>query len=143
MNYNFLTWCSYLTLFLTVIIRLFNPRVPPIQLPTSPSEPLHTARSTSPEDSHSIAKRLVPKHSPSFDLTLARISICFELLGYVGMTFSMSTLSWTIPSLFRAFGGGFAPCVQSIALVLYERGPHQGVEVGKLFGGLSVVQALR
>lgn len=58
------------------------------------------------------------------------------------MAWSMSSLSWSTVSVARAFSGGFTPALQSVALVLYEKGPNQGVEIGKLFGGLSVVQAL-
>ena len=88
-------------------------------------------------------KPSVPKYSSVFDLALARVSIFIELIGYIGMAFAMSSVSWSTASVLRAFGGGFGPGTQSVALALYESGPNQGIETGKLFGGLSVIRALR
>jgi hypothetical protein len=137
---------SYVYIHLTLspgIIKLFTPKASPIQLPTSPSEPLHPTRPTSPENSRSNERPLIPKHSPTLDLILARVSIGVEVLGYIGMTVAMSSLSWSAASVLRAFGGGFSPALQSVALALYESGPNKGVETGRLFGGLSILQALR
>lgn len=113
----------------------------PIQLPVSPSEPLHPTQ-TDPQTDDNSRPRAKPKHSAYFDLSLARVSLCIDLICYIGMAWSMSSLSWSTVSVARAFSGGFTPALQSVALVLYEKGPNQGVEIGKLFGGLSVVQAL-
>ena len=135
--------CSHIS---AVAISIFNPKPVPIQLPVSPSEPLHPTLS-SPASNSSLSRSLVrpkgPKCSPSFDLALARISLGIELVCYIGMTLAMSSWSWTAATLFGAFGGGVSPAMQSVALALYERGPNRGIETGRLFGGLSVVQALR
>ncbi|KAF8473108.1 major facilitator superfamily domain-containing protein [Gautieria morchelliformis] len=133
---------AHLIIILPAVIKIFTPKASPIQLPISPSEPLHPTRSTSPENSRSMERPLIPKHSPIFDLILARVSIGIEVLCSIGMTIAMSSLSWSAASVLRAFGGGFSPAVQSVALALYESGPNKGIETGKLFGGLSVLQAL-
>ena len=84
-----------------------------------------------------------PKHSSVFDLAPARVSICIDLIGYIGMAFGMSSVSWSTASVLRAFGGGFGPGTQSVAHALYESAPNQGIETGKLFGGLIIIRALK
>lgn len=50
-------------------------------------------------------------------------------------------MAFTFFGMLGAFGGGFAPAIQSVALEIYtQRG---GTEAGRLFGALSVLQALR
>ncbi|KAF8586548.1 MFS general substrate transporter [Ramaria rubella] len=136
---------SHLMIILPFIIKFFTPKTPPIQLPVALSEPLNPTQSTSPNDVHSLrpsAGHRTPKHSPIFDLTIARVSLFVEFVGYIGTFLAVSSISWTASTMFGAFGGGAPPTMQSVALALYERGPNQGLETGRLFGGLSVIQAL-
>lgn len=110
---------------------------PAVQLNTTPDEPLHGDASTpgSPPKPE--------RHSPSADLMLARLSLCMEFIGY--------TLFWTLPpspaffvgiTIFVSLGAGFGPAVQSVALSLFTVRPD-GRDTGKLFGAISVVQAIR
>ncbi|KAJ6623481.1 hypothetical protein B0H10DRAFT_2162474 [Mycena sp. CBHHK59/15] len=82
------------------------------------SDPLLSDRNMSPSSIKSKA------HSPAFDLGLARFSLFIEVIAYTMMPFAST---------------GF-----SVALELYSgKGGLDGtVESGKLFGALSVVQAL-
>lgn len=79
-------------------------------------------------------------HSPSFDFGLARVSLIIELIISTAMALSISALSFTIFGMLGALGVAFGPATQSVTLALYSR--RGGKDVGRLFGALSVVQAL-
>ncbi|KAJ7172296.1 major facilitator superfamily domain-containing protein [Mycena filopes] len=81
-------------------------------------------------------------HSASFDLWLARISLGIEVIAYTAMPFANTGLAFTGLTIMSSFGSGFSPAVQSFALELYTRKVGATVESGKLFGALSVIQAL-
>ncbi|KAJ7775088.1 major facilitator superfamily domain-containing protein [Mycena metata] len=81
-------------------------------------------------------------HSASFDLWVARISLCIEVVAYTVMPFASTGLAFTGLTILSSFGGGFSPAVQSASLELYNRKLGGSAESGKLFGGLSVIQAL-
>jgi len=51
-----------------------------------------------------------------------------------------TALAFSLSSVFTSLSAGFSPAIQSVALSLYRR--RGGTESGKLFGALSVVQAL-
>lgn len=80
-------------------------------------------------------------HSPTFDLALARISLLIEIISYTFMGLAPTPLAFTIFGMLGAFGTGFSPALHSVALELYAR-RGGGTESGKLFGALSVIQAL-
>ncbi|KAJ7444922.1 major facilitator superfamily domain-containing protein [Mycena latifolia] len=84
------------------------------------------------------------KHSASFDLALARASLVLEIIAYAAMPFAPTGLSFTLLTMLASMGSGFSPAVQSSALELYgqKNGGTVNVESGKLFGALSVIQAL-
>ena len=73
-------------------------------------------------------------------MALARGSLLVDMVNYTVMALVPTSLAFTICSLMGSFGTGFSPTVQSIALAMYMR--KGGTESGKLFGALSVVQAL-
>ncbi|KAJ7097761.1 major facilitator superfamily domain-containing protein [Mycena belliarum] len=84
------------------------------------------------------------RHSASFDLALARGSIVLETIAYATMPFAPTGLSFTLLTMLASMGSGFTPALQSAALELYGQkvGGGANVESGKLFGALSVLQAL-
>ncbi|KAJ7864988.1 major facilitator superfamily domain-containing protein [Mycena olivaceomarginata] len=81
-------------------------------------------------------------HPLAFDLSLARISLFVEIIGYTAMPFAPSGLLYTAFTILASFGAGFGPAVQSVALELYTQKNDGAMEAGRLFGGLSVIQAL-
>lgn len=83
-------------------------------------------------------------HSASFDLALARVSLLIEVVAYTAMPFASTGFYFTLCTMLSSFGAGFSPAVQSSSLELYMRrtGSNGNVESGKLFGALSVLQAL-
>ncbi|KAJ6502368.1 major facilitator superfamily domain-containing protein [Mycena sanguinolenta] len=81
-------------------------------------------------------------HSAAFDLALARISLFIEVIAYAGMPFATTGLVFTGFTVLSSFGSGFNPAVQSAAMDLYSKRIGTSVEAGKLFGGMSVIQAL-
>ncbi|KAJ7228026.1 major facilitator superfamily domain-containing protein [Mycena haematopus] len=105
----------------------------------------HDQRSR-PFQSSELDPLLVPSspepHSASFNLSLARISLFIEVIAYAAMPFATSGLAFTGLTILSAFGSGFNPAVQSAAMELYSKRIGTSVEAGKLFGGMSVIQAL-
>lgn len=79
-------------------------------------------------------------HSLSFDMTLARVSMAMEAVAYGAMGLSSSGLPFVVSSVFLWLGSAVNPAVQCVALAVYKR--NGGTESGRLFGALSVVQAL-
>lgn len=115
-----------------MIIKLVKSRLAPaVQLPVSPNEPLQPSSAPAkPAASRSLA----------FDFALARISLGVEVLSYAAIPFAPGAGAYTAFTMLGAFGSGFSPAVQSVALGLYTlRG---GTESGRLFGAMSVVQSL-
>jgi len=75
-----------------------------------------------------------------FDLTIARISLLLDLLGYIAMALSRSPSLFLLSAMGECLGSGFSAAIQSAALEIYRR--SGGRETGKLFGALSVMQAV-
>ncbi|KAF8843573.1 MFS general substrate transporter [Paxillus ammoniavirescens] len=137
----------FLAALLPLIIKYLKPR--PVQLPSSPDEPLRgsiglspTHRSRSPQ-SDSGHRSPSPSHSPTFDLALARISLVLDFISFLVMAIATSGAVFTFGTAIGSFGSGFSPAVQALALEIYtKRGGRGRGEAGKLFGALSVTQAL-
>jgi hypothetical protein len=117
-----------------VLIKYFKPE-PRVALEVPPEE--EPLLSTTSLNSNVVQKEL---HSLSFDMILARVSMAIEIVAYGAMGLSSSGLPFVISSLFLWFGSAVNPAVQSVALAIYTR--NGGTESGRLFGALSVVQAL-
>lgn len=78
--------------------------------------------------------------SPRLDLNTARMSLVLEFTSYMLMASAATGTMFTVYTIIGGLSAGFTPSVQSLALGIYAvRG---GEETGKLFGGLSMVQAL-
>ena len=60
-----------------------------------------------------------PRHTPSFDLFVARASALIETLTYAGAALSKTPTMWVIATLCSSLGSGFAPSVQALALELH------------------------
>ena len=130
-----------------MIIRMFRPKAS-IQLPVSPSEPLDPRAPSSPAN---VSSRQITQpsgrqphedhHPPSFDLKLARISALIDIVSYAFMALAPTPITFVAASALGSLGTAFSPTVHSLSLELYRR--RGGTEFGKLFGAMSVVQALR
>lgn len=96
-----------------------------------------------PPTSAAHAPKTITKevHSPAFDLALGRFSLLVEVIGYTLMGISPTAMMFTVFGMVGSLGSGFSPATQSVMLALYAR--RGGTEIGRLFGALSVVQALR
>ena len=143
----------------TVIIKCFKPRpreieilpsanipatTPDVDLSTGEQQPLlsrssveNPTLSSRPSGRKAFKKDI---HNTTFDMALARGSLLVDLLNYTFMALVPTPWAFTICSLMGSFSAGFGPTVQSVALAMYKR--KGGTESGKLFGALSVVQAL-
>lgn len=139
---------------MAVIIKLFKPKPMIIEIPSSSSrashpasaeeEPLLSEEASSvdggdpPERGPPIRKEV---HSPRFELSIARISLVIDIVAYGTVVIFASQETFVLFGLLGAFGIGFSPAMQTLALAMYAR--RGGTETGRLFGALSVVQALR
>ncbi|KAG6833090.1 hypothetical protein H0H87_011501 [Tephrocybe sp. NHM501043] len=103
--------------------------------PGSPSRP-----ETQPLLSSSPGTTPKTPHSSTFDLSLARVSLFIEVISYTLMALAPTALAFTAFSMMASMGAGLNPALQSIALALYRR--RGGTESGRLFGALSVLQAM-
>lgn len=78
--------------------------------------------------------------SPRLDLNTVRVSLVMDFASYAMMATAKTGMMFTAYTVLDSLAAGYAPAVQSFALWIYtSRG---GEETGKLFGGLSMVQAL-
>ena len=119
---------------------MFKPKPLIVEFPSNPAEtrPLLSSDSGgSTVSSPPIRKEI---HSPAFDLGLAQASLLIEIISYLFMGLAPTPVSFTVFGMLSAIGSGFSPAVQSVTLAMYSR--KGGVEIGRLFGALSVVQAL-
>ncbi|KAG9093335.1 hypothetical protein FRC06_011565 [Ceratobasidium sp. 370] len=119
---------------------------------------LHVAYSQTTTRSHS-----------QLDLFVSRLSLVAEILGYIVTALTVNPLAFVFATCWLAFGGGFGPSVQSLALALCQdqnkdtkrpaapqydstttiaaedrpASPEiSASETGRLFGALSVLQSL-
>lgn len=132
----------FLTLILPLAIKLCKPK--PKDVSIGEREPFMSSHSNDSESSHSDSDRSssfhLERHSSRFDLGLARVSLFIDIISYALIGSTTSPLVFTLSSMLGSMGTGFSPAIQSVALELYmQRG---GTESGRLFGALSVIQAL-
>ena len=118
-----------------------NPPPSPSPITTRETQPLlmSNSQTTSGTQSSKTHKNL-DLDSSHFDLILARVSLLVDLASFVVLVLVQTAFAFTLAAVVAAFGSGFHPAMQSVALGLYKR--RGGTENGKLFGALSVVQAL-
>ena len=74
------------------------------------------------------------------DGDIARASLALDAGVYLLRTVAPNGLAFAATSCLGALGMGFGPAVQSVALALYNR--RGGQDSGRLFGAMSVVQAM-
>ena len=126
-------------------IHFLKPTAPPIELPVSENEPLNPTSDpfehSPPRISRSPSKSRAAVKTAKFDYYLALFSLLVELASYIAMLISNSPVSWTAATIIGSFASGYGPAMKSVALALYERGPYQGIETGRLFGALGVADA--
>jgi len=126
----------HLMVIVPVLIKYVKPgpqvalEIPPEEEPLLPTQDMDM-------NSDAVRKEL---HSLSFDMTLARVSMAMEAIAYGAMGLSSSGLPFVVSSVFLWLGSAVNPAVQCVALAVYKR--NGGTESGRLFGALSVVQAL-
>ncbi|KAF8077579.1 major facilitator superfamily domain-containing protein [Lyophyllum atratum] len=129
----------FLTLILPFIIKIFKPMPKTVGIPANTvvgeEQPLLPTRPIS--RTPPVAKDV---HSSSFDLGLAQASLLIDAISYTFLALMPTPLFFTVFSMLGAMGAGLNPAIQSVALAMYRR--RGGTESGRLFGALSVVQAL-
>ncbi|GJJ12593.1 hypothetical protein Clacol_006836 [Clathrus columnatus] len=128
-----------------LIIHVFKPKPPPpIQLPGEESllaEQEEILIDSAPS-LRSPSRSRATHHTASFDYKLTFFAIFMEVITYLSMSLSRTPLQYTVASMMGGMAGGFTPAIKSVAMSLYEQGPHGGAEVGRLFGALGIVEAL-
>jgi len=129
----------FLTLILPLIIKIFKPMPRTVEIPANAivgeEQPLLPTRP--PTGTPPVARDV---HSSSFDLGLAQGSLFIDVVSYTFLALMPTPLFFTVFSMLGAMGAGLNPAIQSVALAMYRR--RGGTESGRLFGALSVVQAL-
>ena len=117
------------------LLRFFASKRPPVQLPTQPGEPLD-ARAESP------SRGPVHTHTPALDLGIAKASLALLAVSMALLAVSKNAGLFFAASLLATLGVGYAPVMQSLSLELYVRRGGETSEAGRLFGAMSVIQAL-
>ncbi|KAF9039314.1 MFS general substrate transporter [Panaeolus papilionaceus] len=121
-----LTSGAFLILIFPIIVKHFKPKPIVIEL----------------QDPAAITSEVVKKevHSPKFDLNIVKASLGLNVAVFCFNGLTKSAVVFTVLSMVGSFGLGYGPATQSVALTLYTQ--QGGVEVGRLFGSLAVVQAI-
>ena len=129
--------------FFLVAIKILKPKPLILEIPVTPVETTPLLNSASSSSSTMMNPMTIKReiHSPLFDLNLARASLLVDIIAYTSKGLAQSPIMFALSGAFGAMGAGFPPAVQSVALALYAK--KGGVETGKLFGALSLVQAMR
>ncbi|QRV90180.1 major facilitator superfamily transporter [Ceratobasidium sp. AG-Ba] len=117
-------------------------------IPITPSPILSSGRCASlppdplspPPPAQLIKRSVRLAREQSFDLRVARISMCLEFLSYFLLCSSSSQHAFVLTTALSAFGGGTSPAMQSLALGIL--GPNQEADTGKLFGALSMLSSI-
>jgi hypothetical protein len=125
--------------FRPAILHFFVPRSHPVQLPTSPDEPLDASSSLPPT---APAHDPAPLHTPGVDLGIARASLVLQAICFVIIAVSKDAGMYVAGSALGALAAGYAPTMQSLSLELYTRRGGAPSEAGRLFGAMSVIQTI-
>ena len=132
-----------LWLFLLAAIKILKPKPLILEFPVTPVETTPLLNSSSSSSSTTMNRKTIKReiHSPLFDLNLARASLLVHIVVYISMGLARSPILFAVSGTLGAFAAGFSPAAQSVALALYAK--RGGVETGRLFGALSLIQAIR
>ncbi|KAJ7154677.1 major facilitator superfamily domain-containing protein [Mycena filopes] len=130
---------AFLCLILPFGIKLVRDRGAPKNKPASrlsEREPLLSDQNSGPKNT--------PPKAYILDLTIARLSILVDAVTYAVLPLAPTGIVFLVFISLGSFGAGLAPAVNSVALELYSRrlGKNATVESGRLFGAMSVAQAL-
>ena len=122
-----------------MLIKVLKRRVstPPSGLPPETAPLLTPAAAAVRREVHA---KFQDRGSASFDMALARVSIAIETTSYVVICLKPTSVTFTVLGIINAFASGLVPAMRSVALELYHR--TGGTESGRLFGGLSMINAL-
>jgi hypothetical protein len=120
-----------------VAIKILKPKPVVVEIPQTSSE---SSPLVSPSDISPQVPTKEEVHSPAFDLGLARISVLVEMVSYIFMGISPTPLAFTGFGMLGSMGTAFSPATQTVTLALYTQRGNK--ESGRLFGALSVLQAL-
>ena len=126
-----------------VAIKILKPKPLILELPVAPVETTPLLNPSTSNSSTMVTRKTIKKeiHSPLFDLNLARVSLLIHVVAYISMGVAQSAIPFALSGAFNALGSGFSPATQSVALALYAK--RGGIEIGRLFGALSLIQAIR
>ena len=121
------------------VLHFFAPKYHPVQLPTSPDEPLNAGSSHSPT---APAHDPIRAHTPTVDLGIAKVSVALQAMSFVLIAVSKDTGMFVAASALSALAAGYSPTIHSLSLELYTRRGGAPSEAGKLFGAMSVIQTI-
>ncbi|KAF8136749.1 MFS general substrate transporter [Boletus edulis] len=142
------TRAIFLAAVLPLIMKYF--KATPIQLSSTSDEPLRGTIGPSPSRDASPLTGMAPNNAseqasrpPVFDLALARVSAGLDTAVFLSMAVASTGALFALATTISSFTAGISPATQTLALHIYtnRRSQNQG-EIGKLFGALSVIQAL-
>ena len=132
-----------LHLFILATIKILKPKPLILEFPVTPVETTPLLNPSSSSSSTMVNRKTIKReiHSPLFDLNLARASLVVHIVAYISMGLAKSPLLFALSGTFNSLGAGFSPAAQSVALALYAK--RGGVEIGRLFGAISLIQVIR
>ncbi|KAJ3573787.1 hypothetical protein NP233_g2219 [Leucocoprinus birnbaumii] len=128
---------AFLALILPIVIKFLKPKPIVIDIPQTTSESTPLLSSDTLRGAPVKKKEI---HSPAFDLGLARVSVAIEVIAYTCMGLAPTALIFTMFGMVGSMGTAFSPATQAVTLALYTQRGNK--ESGRLFGALSVLQAL-
>lgn len=141
--------CSASNLDTLVLLKFLKPKPKPVTstaaVNSTERDPLLRRSPPADSDASNSPSHHHHHHQVQFDFSLALWSLVIEIVSYTLMAATTSPLGFTITGMITSLGSGFSPAMQSVALELYTQ-RHKGkghVESGRLFGAISVVNALR
>ncbi|KAJ7201587.1 major facilitator superfamily domain-containing protein [Mycena pura] len=132
---------TYLVLILPPVIEFAKNRRKNASAPSvsSESQPLLPDQDSTSRPSQRKA------HESVFDLALARFSILVNTITFAILPFAPTGAIFILFISLGSFGSGLSPAVSSLAMELYTQKvvkDGRPVEAGKLYGAMSVVQAV-
>jgi hypothetical protein len=122
----------------TAILRFFAPERS-VRLPTLPDEPLDARSPLSPPTS---SRDPVHAHTPTVDLGLAKFSLALHTMCFALVAVSKDMRVFVAATALGALAAGYTPTIHSLSLELHTRRGGAQSEAGRLFGAMSVIQAL-
>ena len=129
--------------FFLAAIKFVKPKPFILEFPVTPVETSPLLNLSSSSSTTMMSRKTIKKeiYSPLFDLNLVRASLIVKIVSYTSMGLAQSPILFALSGTLDAFSLGFSPAVQSVALALYAK--RGGVETGRLFGALSLLQVIR